>query len=116
PTPVRKLRPEVPEAMAAVLARMMAKDAAARYQTPAEVATALAPWTRSPPPPPTVDMPSPRRTVTAGRPWRKHLPAAVASGRAALPTAVAVPAAAPPPPTVFAKAVTPNLELPPAPP
>ena len=45
PPPVRRLRPEVPEAMAAVAARMMAKAPADRYQTPAEVAAALAPWT-----------------------------------------------------------------------
>ena len=48
PPPVRKLRPEVPEAMAAVLARMMAKDPAGRYQTPAEAVAVLAPWTRTP--------------------------------------------------------------------
>ncbi|MGL4549623.1 MAG: serine/threonine-protein kinase [Gemmataceae bacterium] len=42
--PVRSLRPEVPTAVAAVLRRMMAKDPAARYQTPAEVAEALSEW------------------------------------------------------------------------
>jgi len=42
PTPVRQFRPEVSEALAAVLARMMAKDPARRWQTPAEVAVALA--------------------------------------------------------------------------
>src|ERR1700730_5388367 len=41
PKPIRSLRPEVPEELAAVLAKMMAKDAARRYQTPAEVIEAL---------------------------------------------------------------------------
>jgi serine/threonine protein kinase len=52
PTSVQQLRPDVPEEMAAVLSRMMAKDPAQRYQTPAEVAEALAPWTADPLPPP----------------------------------------------------------------
>ncbi len=42
PTPIRQVRPEVSEDMAKVLARMMAKDPAARYQTPGEVAADLA--------------------------------------------------------------------------
>ncbi len=46
PRPVAELRPEVPPALCAVVERMMAKDPAQRYQTPAEVATALAPFTR----------------------------------------------------------------------
>src|SRR5665213_982178 len=68
PTPVRKLRPDVPEAMAAVVARMMSKDAAARYQMPADVAAALAPWmqTALPPPAPT-EMPPLRPSARAGR-------------------------------------------------
>src|SRR5205807_2376181 len=44
PPPLRSFRPEVPEELAAVVARMLAKDPADRYQTPAEVAAALAPW------------------------------------------------------------------------
>src|SRR5262249_29209297 len=36
------VRPEVPEELAAVVRRMMAKDPAERYQTPVEVAQALA--------------------------------------------------------------------------
>ncbi len=44
PTPIRAIRPEVPEGLAAVLARMMAKDPKARYQTPAQVAAALEEW------------------------------------------------------------------------
>jgi serine/threonine protein kinase len=41
PTPIRQLRPEVPERVAAAIAKMMAKDPAARYQTPAEVVAVL---------------------------------------------------------------------------
>ena len=54
PTPVRELRPEVPEALAAVLAKMMAKDPKARYQTPAQVSAALAEFV-----PAVVPLPSP---------------------------------------------------------
>lgn len=41
PTPIRAIRPEVPEGLAAVLAKMMAKDPKTRYQTPAQVVVAL---------------------------------------------------------------------------
>ena len=47
PTAVRKLRPDVPEAMAQVISRMIAKDAVGRFQTPADVVAALAPWTQT---------------------------------------------------------------------
>lgn len=43
---VREHRPEVPEGLAAVITKMLAKDRAERYQTPAEVVEALAPWVR----------------------------------------------------------------------
>jgi hypothetical protein len=39
--PIRERRPDVPEELAAVLARMLAKDPAERYATPGEVAVAL---------------------------------------------------------------------------
>jgi hypothetical protein len=58
PKPVRQLRPEVPAELAAVLARMMAKEPADRFQTPAELMTALARWVQTPiPPPPDKEMP-----------------------------------------------------------
>lgn len=57
PKPIRTLRPEVPEALVALVATMMAKDPAQRFQTPAAVAEALAPWTQTPiPPPPEAEM------------------------------------------------------------
>jgi serine/threonine protein kinase len=44
PTPIRSIRPEVPEGLAAILERMMAKDPKARYQTPAQVVGELDAW------------------------------------------------------------------------
>jgi serine/threonine-protein kinase len=44
PVPVETLRPEVPPALAAVVRKLMAKGPAERYQTPLEVAAALAPF------------------------------------------------------------------------
>jgi serine/threonine protein kinase len=55
PKPIRSVRPDVPEEMAAVLNKMIDKDPAARYQTPYEVVEALAPWNTEPIPPPAED-------------------------------------------------------------
>jgi formylglycine-generating enzyme required for sulfatase activity/serine/threonine protein kinase len=69
PEPVNELRPDVPERLAAVVARMLAKDPAARYQTPGEVARELAPFIKGevqPPPPPP---PKPEPTVPVGSPF-----------------------------------------------
>jgi serine/threonine protein kinase len=52
PRPIREVRPEVPEGLAAVVNRMAAKKAEQRYPTPAAVVEALAPWTQTPIPPP----------------------------------------------------------------
>jgi hypothetical protein len=51
PEPLRSLRPDVPTELAAVVEKMMAKDPAQRYQTPAEVAAALHPFGGSRPQP-----------------------------------------------------------------
>ena len=58
PRPIREVRPETPEGLAAVLERMMARDRDERYQTAGEVSDALAPWTETPiAPPPEDEMP-----------------------------------------------------------
>jgi CheY-like chemotaxis protein len=44
PTPLTELRPDLPERLGEVVARMMAKDPADRYQTPGEAAQALMPF------------------------------------------------------------------------
>src|SRR5262249_25953244 len=43
-TPLRELRPEIPERLAAIVDRMMAKLPAERYATPADVIEALKPF------------------------------------------------------------------------
>lgn len=48
PTPVTAFRDDVPPKLLAVLAKMMRKDPAERYQTPEEVIAALQPWTSQP--------------------------------------------------------------------
>jgi serine/threonine protein kinase len=58
PRALKSLRPEVPDGLADLVERMMAKDPAQRFATPLEVAEALSPWTQSPiPPPPDDEMP-----------------------------------------------------------
>jgi len=44
PEALERLRPDLPAGLGAVVRKLMAKRAADRYQTPAEAATALAPW------------------------------------------------------------------------
>jgi serine/threonine protein kinase len=58
PRPVREVRAAVPESVALVVAKMMAKNPEDRYQTPGELAQALLPFTQTPiPPPPDEEMP-----------------------------------------------------------
>jgi serine/threonine protein kinase len=58
PRPVESFRSDVPAGMLAVLRKMMAKEPADRYQTPIEVAEALAEWADVPiTPPPAREMP-----------------------------------------------------------
>jgi len=47
PPAITGIRPDVPTGLSEVLGRMLAKDTAARYQTPLEVVAALAPWSGS---------------------------------------------------------------------
>jgi serine/threonine protein kinase len=58
PRPVRSVRPDVPEEIAAIVEKMMSKDPKDRYATPMEIEEALAPWTVDPiPSPPEHEMP-----------------------------------------------------------
>jgi eukaryotic-like serine/threonine-protein kinase len=41
PTPIKQIRPEISDELAAVVTKMMAKDPSARYQTPSDVVLAL---------------------------------------------------------------------------
>jgi eukaryotic-like serine/threonine-protein kinase len=52
PKPIRSIRPEVPQELATIIEKMMAKDVKARYQSPKELADALAPFVTTPIPPP----------------------------------------------------------------
>ncbi len=45
-TPIDQLRPEVPRSLCMIIERMMHKDVDSRFQTPAEVAEALTPWSK----------------------------------------------------------------------
>ena len=65
PRLVKSLRPDVPDEVAAVVDRMMMKDVAKRYQTPAEVMAALANWVATPIPPPS-DREMPNISPAAG--------------------------------------------------
>src|SRR4029079_3899101 len=52
PQAIREKRPDVPPEINAIIEKLMSKAAAGRYQTPAELAEALAPFTATPVPPP----------------------------------------------------------------
>ncbi len=52
PVPISEARPDVPDGLARVIDRMLAKNPDHRYQTPDEVVEALGPWTRMPVAPP----------------------------------------------------------------
>lgn len=69
PEPIRQLQPTVPEGLAALIERMMAKDPSQRPQTPQEVADALAPYTAEPiGPPPEDEMPRLSPAASRGKP------------------------------------------------
>jgi len=99
PPPVTARRPDVPPELAGVLDRMLAKDPARRHQTPAEVAAALAPFTKATrPAAPTVAEPATDRGPPAppgdGRGRRRLVAAALllvpVAGAAALAVVLAV--------------------------
>jgi serine/threonine protein kinase len=52
PKHIRSLRPNVPDEIVAIVERMMMKDPAKRFQTPADVMASLSRWVATPIPPP----------------------------------------------------------------
>src|SRR5581483_10932707 len=52
PVAVRQFRKDIPPDLEAIVVKMIAKDRAARFQTPAAVVAALEPWVRTPIDPP----------------------------------------------------------------
>jgi formylglycine-generating enzyme required for sulfatase activity/tRNA A-37 threonylcarbamoyl transferase component Bud32 len=83
PMPVEAVRPDTPAELATVVARMLAKDPAARYQTPAEVARRLTPFIKgevqpaaaaAPPLPPKRDSGDRQRPVWPRAPEAKRPP------------------------------------------
>jgi serine/threonine-protein kinase len=62
PAPVTTLRPEIPAALAAVVARMLVKDPAARQPSAKGVIAELRPWVVDVPPPTPQEMPPARYT------------------------------------------------------
>jgi serine/threonine-protein kinase len=52
PIPLRKVRPDVPEGLAAVVHRALRKDVRDRFQTPTDLAAALSKWATGPVPRP----------------------------------------------------------------
>jgi len=52
PVPISEARPDLPEGLAEVIEKMLAKKPEDRYQSPEEVVEALEPWTRTPVAPP----------------------------------------------------------------
>ena len=95
-TPIQQIRPEVPDGIAILVSKMMAKDPKARFQTPAQVAAELAPFL-----PETIQLPgteempvlSPAAMVGGGAPADGVTePAQGARSHSAAPAQVAAPA------------------------
>jgi serine/threonine protein kinase len=94
PKPVRALRPEVPEGLAAIVHKMMAKKPEERQQTPAEVAQALEPYTQTPIRPPSeAEMPQLSPAAQSGRETATDLGTTKPTQSAPRKEAVASPAA-----------------------
>lgn len=90
PAPIQSLRPEVPTAVAEILANLMAKRPEQRVQTAAEVATRLAPFCRYAPNTPPVKITSVRDQVS--RDTQRYGSTASENGRLS-PAAAASPVA-----------------------
>ncbi|HEY2910321.1 MAG TPA: serine/threonine-protein kinase [Gemmataceae bacterium] len=67
PTPLQQIRPDLPDGIVQIVHRMMAKDAKARFQTPAQVMTELDAWlSQATPLPPDEEMPQLSLAATEG--------------------------------------------------
>jgi hypothetical protein len=75
PQPLPELRPEVPAELWAVVAKMLAKDPAQRYQKPAEVAQALLPFCKA------GTKPAPDTTPAATRAEQRTVPPPAKGGK-----------------------------------
>src|SRR5262245_8463680 len=96
PESITDLREDIPPELAAVLNRMIEKDPNMRFQSPAEVAEALAFWVQGPiDPPPPDEMPELSRAASGGPGSSPSTPAPGSSGglnrRPTLPTAPKTP-------------------------
>jgi len=67
PKSLRVIRPEIPEELEKIVNKMLAKLPGDRFQTPAELMEALAPWVQTPiPPPPEHEMPQLSAAASTG--------------------------------------------------
>jgi serine/threonine-protein kinase len=83
PTPVDRLRPDVPPGVADLVHLMLQKNPADRPQTPLEVFDALAAWTEEPVPPPPEDLiPRPAARLVTSPSGTVSVPAARTTGSA----------------------------------
>ncbi len=96
PEPVTKLVPDVPEGLAAVVARMMRKSPDDRYATPLELAQALEPFADVAPGPDSGSTPAPGRARVAARGERHggHRPRRATATRRPVPAPAAPPVVA----------------------
>jgi serine/threonine protein kinase len=118
PRAIHQLRPEVPKDLVAIVEKMMAKDPAKRYEFPAQVAEALAPWaSEAIPPPPEEEMPrlSPAAMVSGssaefdlGSRSSKHGPQAPNASRKSRPAPARPQSSSHAPRTGSAKSATPE--------
>jgi len=101
PRHIRSLRPDIPDEIVATLDRMMMKDPAKRFQTPADVMASLSRWVATPIPPP-ADRELPNVSPAAGgiRAPATMVGAYRGNGPGEAPTVIApepAPVATPPP-------------------
>jgi serine/threonine protein kinase len=96
PTPLTQMRSDMPPELVRIVDRMVAKDPARRYQTPAEVARDLVTWSASPAERPTLDfVPSSTRPETGSTERVRKITADPPAATEELPEVAALPVATP---------------------